>query len=156
MQILPQVVVEVVSQMGLGEAPNETESPKKGDSGKRLDEVEGKLDQLIQLLGGAPEGPPPGEAGAMPGAETPPELLAAMGGGGGVPAGAMGAPSGAAGAMGAIGAPMDPALAGADPMIGGPVPPMTASAANESERGMEKAGLADSIASLAAKLRRHQ
>lgn len=65
-------------------APNEAEKPKGGRStADAIDEMSGKLDQLIEILGGAAGGGmPPGAEGAMP----PPEAMA-MGGPAGIQAG---------------------------------------------------------------------
>lgn len=88
--------------------------------GKRLDALEGKIDELGSLLAsltGSPPGGsavPPGAAGAAP--EVPPELLAQLG------AGAAPMPPDA---MAAGGMPMDPSMMGAPPMPpAGMAPPM--------------------------------
>jgi hypothetical protein len=107
---LMQLFAEIASQVGQGEGGgNEGKSSIKMD--ERMTALEGKIDELIGILGqalGLPGGeaamPPPGEAGAMPGGEMPPGLEAAIAGGAapeaGMPPSGMGeamAPTAAAG-----------------------------------------------------------
>jgi len=115
--------------------------------GKRLDALEGKIDELGSLLAsltGAPPGGggevPPGAAGAAP--EIPPELMAQLG------AGAAPMPPDA---MATGGIPMDPSMMGGAPMppagMAPPMPPGMAVSASD------KRAATYSLAKLAAMLR---
>lgn len=135
-----------VAGAGGGQGDNEPTTTNVS-LGKRLDSLEGKIDELGSLLAsltGAPPGGgevPPGAAGAAP--EVPPELLAQLG------AGAAPMPPDA---MAAGGMPMDPSMMGGAPMppagMAPPMPPpgMAVSAS-------DKRASTYSLAKLAAMLR---
>ena len=104
-----QVIQEVAGQLAGADGANEGRSSVGMD--KRLDALEGKIDDLTSMLGaalGIPSGAasPPGEAGAMPGGEMPPGLEAAIAGGAAPEAGM--APPG-------MGEPMPPWAAAGQP-----------------------------------------